>query len=227
MSGKLVHSQQLQSQKNHQWFSKVGIISVLGLLVLATPAFAHHPLDGRLPANFFEGLMSGFGHPMLGLDHLAFVIASGLIALGIAGGIMIPIAFVIATAIGAGVHLMSIDLPLPEIIIAASVVLFGVLLVVRKNQSQPISYGFIVAGLAALAGIFHGHAYGEGIFGAEPTPLVAYLIGFTAIQLAIALGANLLASQIIKRIPLKYFTRFAGFAIAATGMVFLSSAITG
>ena len=198
----------------------------LGLFIVK-PAFAHHPLDGRLPANFFEGIMSGFGHPILGFDHLAFVIASGLMALSLAGEIMIPIAFVIATAIGAGIHLQSVDLPIPEIIIATSVVLFGVLLIVSNYSQKMSNYSVIVAFLAIFAGIFHGHAYGEGIFGAEPTPLVAYLIGFTIIQLVIALGVYGITQQLIKSIPVKYITRFGGFAIAAIGMVFLSSAITG
>ena len=204
---------------------------VIGIIILETlispPALAHHPLDGRLPANFFEGIMSGFGHPVIGFDHLAFVIASGLIALGIAGGMIIPIAFVIATSIGAGIHLASIDLPVPEIFIAASVVLFGILLIFRGKKQQNRSYNFIILSLAALAGLFHGFAYGEGIFGAETTPLVAYLIGFTIIQLVISLGTYLLATKLSKTISVKYITSFAGCAIAAIGMVFLSSAIAG
>lgn len=203
---------------------------VTGIIILETlisaPALAHHPLDGRLPANFFEGIMSGFGHPMIGLDHLAFVIASGLIALGIARGILIPVAFVIATGIGAGIHLASIDLPLPEIFIAASVVLFGILLILR-GKKRDRNYTLIISSLAALAGLFHGFAYGEGIFGAEPTPLIAYLIGFSIMQLAISLGSYFFATKLSKTISVKYITRLAGCAIAAIGMVFLSSAITG
>ena len=203
---------------------------VTGIIILETlisaPALAHHPLDGRLAANFFEGIMSGFGHPMIGLDHLAFVIASGLIALGIAGGILIPVAFVIATGIGAGIHLASIDLPLPEIFIAASVVLFGILLILR-GKKRDRNYTLIISSLAALAGLFHGFAYGEGIFGAEPTPLIAYLIGFSIMQLAISLGSYFFATKLSKTISVKYITRLAGCAIAAIGMVFLSSAITG
>lgn len=203
----------------------------IGIIILeifiSSPASAHHPLDGRLPANLFEGMMSGFGHPVIGFDHLAFVIASGLIALGIAGGIIIPIAFVAATAIGAGIHLASIDLPLPEIFIAASVLLFGLLLIIRGKKQKNSNYTLIISSLAALAGLFHGFAYGEGIFGAETTPLIAYLIGFTIIQLAISLGTYLLATKLSKAISGKYITRIAGFAIAAIGMVFLSSAIAG
>jgi len=37
-------------------------------LLISAPAFAHHPLDGRLPANLFEGLMSGLGHAVIGFD---------------------------------------------------------------------------------------------------------------------------------------------------------------
>ena len=227
MSGKISYWQASLWKFNHHWSGKVGIIAVFGLLILATPATAHHPLGGRLPANFFEGLMSGCGHPVIGFDHLAFIIASGLIPVGVVGGILIPTAFVIATGIGAGIHLLAIDLPVPEIIIAASVVLFGVLLIRGNNQKKAANYTFVVAGLAALAGIFHGHAYGEGIFGAEPTPLVAYLIGFTVMQLTISLGTYLVASRLVKYIPVQYLKRLAGSALAVTGMVFLSAALVG
>ncbi|MDJ0900736.1 MAG: HupE/UreJ family protein [Xenococcus sp. MO_188.B8] len=240
MSNQQSYWQKIYLQLNHQWSplhrrksgvprsKQVGIITTLGMLLLfATPALAHHPLGGKLPANCFEGMMSGFGHPIIGFDHLAFVIAISLLAAGIVRGIVIPIAFVIATGIGTGIHLQAIDLPIPEIIIAASVVLFGVLLVIRQNRKLALSYTLLISGLAALAGIFHGHAYGEGIFGAKPTPLVAYLIGFTVIQLAISLRIYFVASKIYKSMTFKYLTRFAGLAIATTGLVFLSSAITG
>ena len=217
----------LLQQKSYLHIITIATATVAVELLITAPAWAHHPLDGRLPANFFEGMMSGLGHPVIGFDHLTFVIASGLIALKITGGIIIPVAFVIATAIGAGIHLAAIDLPIPEIIIAATVVLFGILLATKSKQQRNIQHSFKIAGLAAIAGIFHGFAYGEGIFGAEPTPMLAYLIGFTIIQLVISLGTYVLASQLIKSIPAKYLTRFAGGAIASCGIVFLSSAIVG
>jgi urease accessory protein len=193
--------------------------AIVGIeLSITAPAFAHHPLGGKIPANFFEGIMSGFGHPIIGFDHFAFIVACGLIAVGIAKGLLIPVIFVLKTTIGTGFHLLSIDLPIPEIVIASSVILFGVLLAIRKRkQNISSTYRFIIIGLAAIAGIFHGHAYGEGIFGAEPTPLIAYLIGFTLIQLAIATCVYLLA----QKISFKYLMRFAGSAIAAIGILFL------
>lgn len=205
------------------------LAAIAGIVILETlisaPALAHHPLDGRMPANFFEGIMSGLGHPTLGLDHLTFIIASGLIALGMAGGIIIPVAFVMATGMGAVIHLAAIDLPIPEIFIAASALLFGVLLILHGKKKRNRNYTLIISLLAALAGIFHGFAYGEGIFGAETTPLVAYLIGFIIVQLAISSGTYLLATKLSKAISIKYITRLAGYAIAASGTIFLASAI--
>lgn len=215
--------------KQNFLFRNLALVTAIVFLEIftTTPAFAHHPLDGRLPANLFEGILSGFGHPILGFDHLAFVVASGLIAVGIRGGIVIPMVFVLATGIGAGIHLASIDLPLPEVMIAASVVLLGILLFIRNIQAKNTNYIPLVTSFAALAGIFHGHAYGEGIFGAEATPLIAYLIGFTFIQLAIALGSYLLSNNVIKFISANYFFRLAGGLTVGIGLSFLASAIAG
>ncbi len=80
--------------------------------------------------------------------------------------------------LGTEVHLAKLALPEFELFVSGSILLFGILLVIKNSLNT-----MIVAGLAAIAGIFHGYAYGESIFGAENTPLVAYLIGFTAIQL--------------------------------------------
>jgi len=55
--------------------------SILTALVLsANKAFAHHIMGGRTPATFSEGMLSGLGHPIIGLDHFAAVVAVGCIA---------------------------------------------------------------------------------------------------------------------------------------------------
>lgn len=202
------------------WMS---ILAGLGLLLFAPAALAHHPLGGQLPSNFFEGFMSGVAHPVIGLDHFVFVIAAGLLAALSRQGLMIPIAFVIAGLAGTGIHLQSLDLPAPEFFISASVLLFGMLLALKKSPNWPI-----VAGLGAIAGLFHGYAYGEAIVGADMTPMVAYLTGFTVIQLVIALGASGIGRAVLKgsqmpELPL----RFAGFAIGGMGVTFLSAVIWG
>jgi hypothetical protein len=59
--------------------ASLGVLT-LGAMLLATPASAHHAMGGATPSNLWEGLLSGLAHPVIGLDHLAFVIAAGLIA---------------------------------------------------------------------------------------------------------------------------------------------------
>jgi urease accessory protein len=161
--------------------------------------------------------LSGLGHPVIGLDHLAFVVAVGLLAAVSAWGIAIPIAFVLAAMAGTGLHLAGITLPLAELVIAASVLGFGVLLAL-KNPPQSA----VITVLAALAGLFHGFAYGEAIFGAEPMPLVAYLAGFTAVQFAIA--AFLVGRQLVQRSTALLVQR-AGLVICGVGATFLATAL--
>ena len=203
--------------------NRILALTGLSVLLLSTPVLAHHPFGGDTPANAIEGLLSGMGHPVIGLDHLAFVIAAGLLAAVIGRGLMLPMAFVLASLAGTGIHLMRLDLPAPEFFIAGSVLLFGILLA-RKNQLD----SRIVMGLAAFAGIFHGYAYGEAIVGAEMGPLVAYLLGFAVIQLAIATGADWVAQRLgAGQEQGALNLRFAGFILAGIGAAFLSSVVLG
>jgi urease accessory protein len=197
----------------------------INLVFNTAPALAHHPNGGEIPANFGEGFMSGLGHPVIGIDHLAFVIAIGLLAaLSTKFGMMIPTAFVIATAVGTGIHLQSINLPVPELVISASVLLMGIFLA-QKNQ---MNWSLLIV-ISAIAGIFHGYVYGESIVGAEKSALGAYLLGFCLIQLGISAiafysGQTFLNKSTVKS-PLSL--RFAGFTICGIGISFLGNVIIG
>jgi len=194
-------------------------------LSMAGPALAHHPFGGQTPQNLFEGFLSGLGHPVIGLDHFAFVVAIGLIAAGIEGGILIPISFAIATMAGTGIHLAAIDIPLLEMTIAFSVLAFGVMVALRQKLNAPT-----LAIIAAIAGIFHGYAYGEAIVGAEMTPLIAYLAGFALIQMAIAIGAMYLAKFASRKLQEQSslsMVQGLGWAIGGIGFAFFTQAILG
>ncbi len=200
------------------------LLSII-FLINTSPVLAHHPNGGRVPSTFFEGFISGLGHPVIGIDHLVFTIAIGLLAaLSTRLGIIIPAAFVVATAIGTAIHLQSIDLPTVELIISASVLIAGIFLARQKQSSLAL-----LTVTSAIAGIFHGYAYGESIVGAETTALGAYLFGFCIIQLAIGAAAYYLGKKAIgnSAIPNTLPLRFAGFAICGIGFSFLSGAILG
>lgn len=202
----------------------IATLTCIGLLSAAYPALAHHPTGGKVPANFFEGFMSGLAHPVIGIDHFAFVVAIGLLSAGQQNGFLIPGAFVLAAMAGTGIHLLSFDLPLSEIIIASSVIAFGAMLVVSKKINW-----LVLAGLGTVAGLFHGYAYGESIVGAQMTPLVAYLAGFSIIQYTIAMSALLIGKVVSQKFANQFpkVLRFIGLAICSIGVVFLTTSIAG
>lgn len=202
----------------------VGIVipTCIGLLSAASPAAAHHALSGKLPANFFEGFMSGLAHPIIGIDHFVFVVAIGLLCARQPNKFRIPAAFVLAAMSGTGIHLLGLDLPGAEIVISASVIAIGAMLVVAKTTN-----GIVIAGLGAIAGLFHGYAYGESIVGAQMSPLVAYLVGFSLIQYGVAIAALLICEVVSQKFASQVsgVMRLAGLVICSTGVVFLTKSL--
>ncbi len=150
------------------------------LSALARPALAHHAMDGRLPSNAWEGLLSGLAHPVVGLDHVAFILGVGIWSAVVGLRWTGPILFVLGTLAGCAIHLVSVSVPFGEGLVALSLLLAGAaLLLVQRPRAG------ILGALLGIAGVLHGHAYGESIVGAQPGPLGAYLLGFALIQLAV------------------------------------------
>jgi urease accessory protein len=160
-----------------------GTIVTLIALLAVDPALAHHAMGGAMPTDFSQGLLSGLGHPVIGLDHLAAIIAVGCLVAMQPKGAVLAAGYVIATVAGAAAHIGEATVPNAEIFVALSVVSLG-LIVFRK---QPLRRDLMFA-LFAAAGLINGYALGETIAGAERTPILAYFIGLAAIQTAIALA---------------------------------------
>lgn len=206
----------------HRWLTAMRYPlahALLPLLWAVDGAQAHHVMGGGKPATLVEGLLSGLGHPIIGMDHLAFVIAVGLVA-GMAGlNVLLPALFVAASAAGVALHVAGIELPKAELVVAASVLLVGALIAMdAKAAGRP----WLWAALFAAAGLFHGYAYGESIFGAESTPLLGYLAGLVLVQAAIATGVALLARR---GDAASLRTRLAGAAIAGVGIAVLAGQV--
>lgn len=168
----------------------------LGLLAVfaATPAWAHHAMGGETPTNLWQGLLSGFAHPVIGLDHLTFVLAAGVLAAPLAGRFLLPAAFVGAGLIAALWHVAGFDLPGAELGVALSVIVLGAIVLAGRHLTA-----LPLAVLFALAGLLHGYALAESVVGAEPQPIVAYLAGFGLVQYALALAAMVLMRSLAAR----------------------------
>lgn len=186
------------------------------LLVATGPALAHHPMGGAAPATAWQGFASGVGHPVIGLDHLAFLIAAGLAAGTGRLGAWLPLLFVGTSLVGVMAFWLGLVLPGAELLVAATVLAAGMALAIGRGLSRR---GW--AALLALGGLAHGQAYAEAVLGAEPTPVLAYLLGLALVQSVIAGGSALL----VRRWPVAAslaMVRVAGLAIVLVGVTALA-----
>jgi urease accessory protein len=157
---------------------RLGVLALM--MMIAEPAWAHHPMGGTLPQTFLQGLLSGFGHPVIGIDHLAAIVGIGILAALAGRSAAVVLAFSVSVIAGVGLHLSGIDLPASELFVGLTTLLIGALVILRQSMSA----GRALL-LFALAGLVHGYALGESIVGAEASPLVAYLLGLLIVQTAI------------------------------------------
>jgi urease accessory protein len=185
-----------------------------GLVASAGTASAHHLMGGKTPATFADGILSGVGHPIIGPDHLAFLVALG-IAVGVGRlSLVTPFLFLLAMACGVAAHVAAVNIPAAELIVAVSVLTAGVLIALDWNIPSAAW-----AAIFSIAGFFHGYAYGESIYGAEPTPLAAYLVGLGAVQTVLVVGIAL-ASRALWTAS-RIGPRLAGAAICGVGFAVL------
>jgi urease accessory protein len=191
------------------------IAFAVAAFAFAEPAFAHHLMGGHQATTFGQGLLSGLGHPVIGVDHFAAVVAIGCLASAQRSGAVSVIGYIVAMMLGVGLHLMGTTVPAAELLVALTVLGLGATVVWRRDMAVGAALT-----LFALVGLIHGYALGETIYGAERTPLVAYLIGLAVIQSAVALGAMMVAKAATKRSD-PVMVRLIGAGVAGVGIAVL------
>lgn len=192
--------------------------SVLFTLVAGGPALAHHAMGGELPTTAFHGVMSGLAHPIIGIDHLAAVVAVGCLAALHRRGALLALTYVLAMVGGAAIVTRGFSLPAGEILVALSVLVLGIWLVWRQAVST--AEGVL---LFAPVGLVHGIALGQSIIGAEPTPIYAYLTGLLASQGVLILAVMALARLAFERAGEVAPMRLVGACIFGIGLAVLAS----
>ena len=184
---------------------------LIGLTLAMVPALslAHSGAAGH-------GFGSGFLHPFAGLDHILAMAAVGLWATQIGERALwaIPAAFLGVMGLGAMLGAYGAPLPLWEVAIAGSVVVFGLL--VGLAARLPLAVGTSLTGLLAL---FHGFAHGAEM--APNTSLMAYGSGFLIATAALH-GLGLVVGTVGFTAKGRLFLRIAGGGTAAAGLAMLS-----
>jgi urease accessory protein len=178
-------------------------------------------MEGKLPGTMLEGLLSGLGHPVIGPDHLAFIVALGIAAAFIPGGIIAVAAFVAFSTAGVLAHAAELNVPMSEQLVASTVLLAGAALAWRHGVARPAWLA-----LAGAAGLLHGYAFGESIIGAERTALGAYLVGIALVTACITTIVMLVTRRIsapegAASQPL----RLAGVVLGCIGAVLLAGTL--
>lgn len=154
--------------------SKRSALALIGLaapaLLLAAPAQAHHAMEIlQLPVNPLSGLLSGLAHPVIGPDHLVFLLALSLVGLRARAGWML--ALLAVGLLGSGLGLLLPGLPGAELLVALS--LAAEALVVLGQLP-------VVVLLPAMA--LHGYVLSGAVLGWSAMPVGFYLLGLLLSQ---------------------------------------------
>lgn len=193
-------------------YKKIGWI--IAIFFLAQSSVWAHTGAGAI-----GGFMSGFTHPLYGWDHVAAMVAVGILGafLGRPAIWVLPIVFPVVMAFGGVLGILGVPLPGVEPGVAVSSIVLGSLIVLAVRP--PLWVAVILVGIFA---IFHGYAHGAELPNAA-NPL-AYSAGFVLSTgmlhlFGIAIGE-------LMRWPWgKVVTRAVGGVIALTGVGFLTGVL--
>lgn len=179
------------------------------LAASAAPAFAH--LNPAEHGSF----AAGFSHPLFGLDHILAMVAVGLWAALLGGRSvwLVPTAFVGTMMAGFAAALAGLGLPFVEPVIAASVVVIGLLALVALQV--PTIVGMVMVGFFAF---FHGYAHGGEMGEAGAWSFGAGFAIATGLLHAVGVGIGAGAGRLAGGSAGRLLTRLAGGLTALGGL---------
>ena len=174
---------------------RAGVISTAGLVALSlfSPAHAHHPfgMGDSTDLSALQGLLSGIGHPLLGPDHLLFLLAIAFI------GLQRPRAWVIPLlAAGLGGSVLSQFIPLPDAVTPWAEAMVSLSLVVEGLMALTMASTRWLLPLVAL----HGFLLGSTIVGAETSPLFTYFLGLLIGQGGLLMVVSNWSQSLVERL---------------------------
>ncbi|WP_411287192.1 HupE/UreJ family protein [Phenylobacterium sp.] len=202
------------TQRSRRGLHATFLAALVGLLA-ATPALAHSG------AGLAGGFLSGFQHPLGGLDHLLAMVAVGIWGafLGRPLIVALPVIFPTVMAVGGVLGMAGLPLPPVELGIALSVVVLGG--AIAGAVRAPV---WAASLLVAVFAIFHGYAHGQEL------PSAADPVGYSA-GFVLATGLLHLAGIAIGLVATRpggaLVTRGIGGLIAVAGAYFLVKALAG
>lgn len=194
--------------------------SGLGLLVAGlsfgfglAPAQAHHLMELMgMPVNPLSGVLSGLAHPVIGPDHLLFLLALALVGLRSRRRWML--ALLCTGLAGSALGLLLPGLPAAEMLVALSLGLEALVV---------LGWLPLVSLVPAMA--LHGYVLSAAVLGWSTMPLAAYLLGLLISQGLLLLVALSLLQRLADRITPVTRRWLALGLVAASGAGALSALV--
>lgn len=170
----------------------------------AAPAIAHHVADlGALRPTLLNGVLSGLAHPVLGPDHLLFLLALSLV--GLQRRLRWALGLLVVGLLGSAAGLIWPGLPGAEALVAATLVVEALVLLRRLPA---------LALLPAMA--LHGYVLSGPVFGWTSMPITAYAAGLLLSQGSLLLMALVVLRPAVSRLS-PTALRWLALALIACG----------
>lgn len=194
---------------------KLVLIALLALM--PGLAFAHIGTDAGI--HHGTAFVRGLIHPFTGLDHLFVMIAVGIWSIQAFGQSRrdvwaVPVAFAGLLLVGGVIGLAEAALPVAETMIAASLLVLGLLVALRVELQ--LLAGISIIGIFA---IFHGIAHGSELPADQP---LAALSGIVIGTMLLHITGMLLGRFVLERNI--WLPRITGAVVATSGLGMLAGA---
>ncbi|TAK93556.1 MAG: HupE/UreJ family protein [Aquabacterium sp.] len=194
-------------------------------------AWSHLGADGGLHAHdgqIIGSLIDGALHPLTGMDHLAAMLSVGAWSalslnasdrkLDLKAMVTAPTAFACTLLAGALAGMAGVTVPGTEPMIAASLLVLGLLVATRLKLGKGTG-----AALVAMFALFHGLAHGTELGGHAMAALTG-MVASTALLHGIGMAAGL-ALRDQGHGASRWASRLAGGGVALLGLGMLTPAI--
>ena len=193
---------------------KLKLIALVPACAAPLCALAHMGSDGGGHHGWLGALSRAFIHPFTGADHLAAMLALGawsaLTMPGLRTAWRAPAAFVALLLAGALAGFSGTWVPGVEPMIAASVLVLGLLVLVQ----QKLPWG-AAATLAGVFAFFHGAAHGFELAGNTGMAATGALLGMALGCATLHIAGMVLSHAVMRRH--RWLAGLSGTATAALG----------
>ena len=200
-------------------FKQIIITTAAASAALPLSALAHVGADGGGHHHFLDSLSHAFAHPFTGADHLAAMLAVGawsaLTMPSLRTAWRAPAAFVALLVAGALAGFAGLWVPGVEPMIAASVLVLGLLVLVQKKMPWSAA-----ASLAGVFAFFHGAAHGFELAGDSGMAAVGALAGIALGSATLHITGMVLGHAVMQRH--QWVAKLGGAATAALGAFMLT-----